>query len=885
MLQVVDLQVEYKTNPIGMDEYVPRFYYTLEGDSLCQSARQIVVTCECGKVVWDSGWVEDDVTFQIEYAGEFLKPFTRYYWKVRVQDEAGAESDWTDGTAFFETGFLGGAWEGKWISFAQTDCYLQEVGRLRGDFTVNSKKKVAKARLYVTALGLYHAYVNGTNVTEDLFTPGWTQYDKRVQYQAYDVTDMLAKGKNALCFELAEGWYGGLLPRHWLSGGKKTYDYPKLLAELHITYADGTKEKVLTGNDFKRIYITGDNSGMSRIKMSDIYMGETYWSMEQGNVWLEKDWSMGPGPKFGSPGGVGLCVHDTLKDAPEIVWQSGAPVRHIMDVKPVSITKRKNGNWIVDFGQNLTGRERIHLKDIEAGTMIVIRHGEMLTADGCLYTENLRDAAATTTYICHCNKAEEVYEPSFTFYGFRYVEITGWPGKLTANQIEARVIHSDLKRTGTFTCSEPLINQLYSNVIWGQRSNFLDVPTDCPQRDERLGWTGDTQVFANVASFNMYSPEFYTKWLADLNACRTPDGAYTHFAPFPYGNPWGGVTGWSDAGVICPWVMFRKFGDTRLMRKYYDNMCQWLDWQINKANGSLIVKNAHYGDWLNMDAPTDERLLSTAYMGGMNKLVADMAALLGQYDDYEYRMHRYEQVKEAYVKEFFTTKGELKVKTQTAALLSLAFGLVPEKWIAKTVAFLVKDIRVTHDLHLSTGFLGTPLLLKVLTEYGEVDLAYDLLMQTTYPGWLYPVTQGATTMWERWNTWTKDDGFGDVGMNSFNHYAYGAVAEWFYETICGIQDMTDCVCCGGFHRFRLAPQFGKKLSHAAATFQSMSGEITSSWKRTGKKVVWSFTVPCNTMAEIVLPDGVKLPKAKGITVEDGLAVALPGEYKLTLTVG
>lgn len=876
MLKSTNLQVEYKVDPIGMDEEVPRFSYIPEGTSKKQTARQICVTCECGKVVWDSGKVASSSTFQIEYAGERLKPFTRYFWKVRLWDENGKAGSWSNGKAFFETGFLETAWTAQWITCRLRAENMQAADRIRRQFDTG-KKKVVKARLYVTALGLYSAYLNGKPVSGDCFTPGWTVYTKRVQYQAYDVLPLLEKGENTLAFELAEGWYCGRIARIWTLSDEEIFaKCPELLTELHLTYADGKKEIIASGDTFKHAVCA--NADLDRIRMSDIYMGEKFWAMKNGNAWRYNDFKSDE------------CWKVTLtnrKDTPAVVWQSGAPVRHIMNVKPVKITRRKCGNWIVDFGQNLTGRERIRLKNVQAGTTIVIRHGEMLTEYGSLYTDNLRTADATTTYIAHADRAEEVYEPSFTFYGFRYLEITGWPNdkKLTADDIEARVIHSDLPMTGDFKCSEPLLNQLYSNVVWGQRSNFLDVPTDCPQRDERLGWTGDTQVFANTATYNMYAPEFYTKWLADLNVQRSPKGAYAYFMPMPFQKVVSddhACTGWGDAGVICPWVMFRKYGDKRLIRKYFDNMCRWLDYQVERANGSLIVKNAIFGDWLNIDAPTREEVLSTAYLAGMNRLVAQMAEIIGLEDDRAYRMQLHHKISEAFIKEFYTGKYELKEKTQTAALLALEFVSLPEAAVKKTLAFLEKDIRVTKDLHLSTGFLGTPLLLKVLTDHGKTDLAYDLLLQTTYPSWLYPVKQGATTMWERWNSWTKEKGFGDVNMNSYNHYAYGAVAEWFFETICGIRDCADSVKTTGYQRFRLAPQPGKRLKWAEASYKSMSGLIKSSWKRTGKKWIWKFTVPVNTEAEIVIPFG-SIPAGSGLEERDGKWIATSGDYSLTLT--
>ncbi len=879
MLKVVDLRVEYKKNPIGMDEKRPRFFYRLEGNSIGQSAYRLAVTCECGKTVWDTDFVESGKTIQIEYAGLPLKAFTRYYWKVRVKDENGKLSAWSREEAFFETGFMDAKWTAKWIT--DNCCVLpqQPVRRLYRDFT--SAGKIKKARYYATALGVYESAINGKKVSEDCLTPGFTDYHTRTQYQAYDVTELIAEGENRLSTLLGDGWYCGRISRNWAGGNSAYGSYPVFKSELHIEYADGRKEVIVTDNQYGSRNCQQD--GINTIHLSDIYMGETFRSEEHGDEWML------PGKDYGRKGGVSVI------DAPHvnnirIDWQSGAPVRRVAELKPVSITRRANGNWIVDFGQNFAGRERIMLKHITAGTYIVIRHGEMLNKDGSLYTANLRGATATTTYICDVDKETDTYEPRFTFYGFRYIEITGWPGELTKDQIIGEVLSSDLPRSGSFSCSNPMINQLYSNIIWGQLSNFVDIPTDCPQRDERQGWTGDTQVFTNVATYNAFAPEFYTKWIEDLNLCQSPNGSYPHIAPNPFRGNWldaVGCTGWSDAGLICPDVMFTKYADMRVISKYYDKMCLWLDFQIKHANGSLIVENACYGDWLNLDAPTPKDFISTAYLAGMNRLAAKFAALLGREEDAVYRDTLADAIANEFAAKYFDKDGNLTIKTQTAALMALYFDLVPDH-IAydKTVKFLVKDIKVTHKTHLSTGFLGTPLLLKVLTENGNIDLAYDLLQQTTYPGWLYPVTQGATTMWERWNSYNHETGFGDIGMNSFNHYAYGAVGEWFYETICGIQPGNCCQDEAGFQVFKLAPKIGNSLTEASATLMTLQGEIKSSWKRTGKKVTWGFTVPCNTIAVVEYPTKKKVAPVKGIEKEpeSGLLIANPGTYSVTFNI-
>ncbi len=821
MLQITRMLTEYKENPIGMDEAVPRFCYTLTGSAKKQCFREItVMEALTGKILWESGKLATPETTQIEYAGLPLAPRTAYTWRVTATDDAGNTAS---GKARFETGMMDTPWKAKWIAgtMAQTNCLpVQDTSK-----TFTLEDDPANARLYISALGLYEAEINGKPVTEDCLTPGWTDYYCRVQYQVYDVSSLLQKGENVLKISLAEGWYAGTISRLW-NGHKPTWgEYPMVIAELR---GDG---QVFAMTDDSWTFTDSDTI------LSDIYAGETV--------------NRRIGYLFTRPATV-------CETAVKTVWTAGAPVRRMRTLRAQNITRLPDGRFIVDFGINFTGRERFTLRNAAPGCAVIIRHGEMLREDGTLYTENLRSAAATTTYFAKGGMAEETYEPRFTFYGFRYLEVTGWPGELTAQDMEAVVLFSDLAETGKFQSSHELVNKLFSNIVRGQESNFVDVPTDCPQRDERLGWTGDTQVFANVAAYNKFSPEFYTKWIVDLNLGRQ-DELYPSFAPYPYRAPRQASpgenffsAGWGDAGIICPWQLFRKYGDTRVCRIWLDNMERSLLRQIERHNGSTIVSDAFYGDWLNLDAPTDKTLIASAYLAGMMQLVARMASVCGDTARAE-RMKELRGIAEkTFAEKFFSADGEISCKTQTAALMTLHFDLVPEHAYRKTVDFLVNDIEVARDCHLSTGFLGTPLLLPVLTRIGRTDLAYRLLEQTTYPGWLFPVTNGATTMWERWNSWTPEQGFGEVSMNSFNHYAYGAVGEWFYETICGILPGEQ----GGFRQFHLAPEPGGSFTRACAEYDSLYGKIVSGWElQKDGSLLWNITVPFGTEATLVMPPG------------------------------
>ncbi len=820
MLKISHLLTEYKTNPVGMDEAAPRFCYTLSGTAKKQISRQVIVTnTASGETVWDSGCVSTDETTHIQYAGAPLLPRTLYRWQVTAADDA---DNTASAEATFETGMMGSPWQAQWIAGHASSANCLPVQQTSCTFQLDEVP--ASARIYISALGLYEARINGKPVTEDCFTPGWTDYYERVQYQVYDVTDLLQKGENTLTIDLAEGWYTGKICRIW-NGHKPTWgEHPMLIAEVR------SGDKVLAATDDTWTFTE------TTTVLSDIYTGETV--------------DHRVGYFFSHP--VTVC-----HPAVQLVWTAGAPIRRMRVMKPQSITRLPDGRYIVDFGVNFTGREFFTLRNAAPGSAIIIRHGEMLREDGTLYTENLRSAAATTTYFAKGGMEEESYEPRFTFYGFRYLEVTGWPGELKSEDIGAYAIFSQLPETGTFHSSNELVNKLFGNIVRGQESNFLDVPTDCPQRDERLGWSGDTQVFANVATYNKFSPEFYTKWLADLNLGRK-DELFPSVAPYPYRQPRRAApgesffaAGWGDAGIICPWQLFRKYGDLRVPQTYLHNMERSLLRQMEKHHNSTIVTDAFYGDWLNLDAPTDKTLIASAYLAGMMRLVARMAAACGDNVRAERMMRYYAAARETFGKTFFTASGELTCKTQTAALLTLHFDLVPENALQQTIDFLVQDIEVARNCHLSTGFLGTPLLLPVLTRIGRTDLAYRLLEQTTYPGWLFPVTNGATTMWERWNSWTPDQGFGEASMNSFNHYAYGAVGEWFYETICGIQPGEQ----GGFRHFRLAPQPGGTFTHAEAQYDSLYGKILSGWELQGNTLVWRITVPFGTTAELCIPAG------------------------------
>lgn len=836
------LRTEYLENPIGMDEERPRFSWIMEDsrNSALQSAYQIVVDDESGTEVWDSGKVESGESVQMKYSGKPLVPMTKYSWKVRIYDHSGKASDWA--AASFETGFMNRRWSSRWIETNHPGNPEYPVAYLRKEFSCT--KKIVKARAYATALGIYEMSINGGKVSDNCFAPGWTDYHNRVQYQAYDVTKLLKKGENAVGAMLADGWFTGCISRNDTT--KECYygKRPAFRAELHVYYADGTKDVIVTNETW-----TFSHDGP--IRHSDIYMGEMFNSNLRKNI---EGWNK-PGFK---PVTLWRNANENHELKKNIEWNSGAPVRRIQEVKPVSVSRPTAKTIVLDFGQNLVGREKF-IPNTEKDCWIHIKHGEMLNPDGTVYTENLRAAKATTSY--WVEGAREEYEPSFTFYGFRYIEISGWEGKLDKNDFTAVVIHSDMERTGYFECSNKLVNQLYSNLVWGQKGNYLDIPTDCPQRNERLGWTGDTQVFINVASYNYDVGAFFTKFIEDLNLCRNEWGEYPHFAPLSGRWGRGAASAWADAGVICPYHIYLKYGDKTLLEKYYPQMRRWI---LSERDNSedLIYNQACFGDWLHLNANTPPDLISTAFFAYGAELVEKFARILGHQRDAEEMAELREKIKAAFTKKFIGKDGSLTVKTQTAAILALYFDMVPEKSRAKIVKDFADDIVKNRGCHLSTGFIGTSYIVHALATNGQTELAYKLLEQTTYPGWLYSVTQGATTIWERWNSWSHVDGFGDVGMNSFNHYAYGAVGDFMYNTICGIRPCEDVPA---FKRFVIAPVPGGTLTHASASYMSAYGLIKSSWEKLkDSKLEFSVTIPANTTAEVFFPaDSLGKVKVKG----------------------
>jgi len=881
-LHVTSLKTDYKTNPIGIDNLAPGLSWILQSDRMntMQESYEIraaldVRDLERGRnLLWESGRVHSPQSIHVPYEGPTLQSFQRVYWQVRIRDNHGDRSGWSE-IASWEMGVLEtGQWEAEWISPLLEEDTTRSMPSpyLRKEFSLNSG--IRQARLYISCHGLYQAEINGQRVGDQEFTPGWTSYHHRVQYQTYDVKELLNDRENAIGIILGDGWYRGNLA--WRDNRNIWGTRLSAIAQLHVWYDNGSMEVIGTDNSWK--------ASSGPILKSDIYNGETYDASLELAGWSN--------PGYDDREWVKTETMEISRG--KLIAPEGPPVRIIEELTPVSIEKAGDDSWLVDMGQNMVGWVRISASG-EKGDTITLRHAEVLDREGNIYYDNLRSAEATNRY-CLKGDGTEVFEPHFTFQGFRYVMVSGYPGTLHKDHIRGMVIHSDMEPAGTFACSDTLINQLQHNIVWGLKGNFLDVPTDCPQRDERLGWTGDAQVFAPTACFNMHAATFYKKWLKDLAADQREDGMIHHVIPDVLGG--GGATGWADAGVVIPWVVFKNYADTMVLADQYESMKKWIGYMEEHAGEDLVWDgDSHFGDWLSFDASrsdymgayTVKDLIATAYYSYSSGLVARVSEILGKDAESVYYRELSERVESAFRDEFVTPNARLVSHTQTAYTLALAFELLDGE--AEQLAALHLENDVREFGHITTGFLGTPLISLTLTDHGMLDLAYMLVNRKEYPSWLYPVTMGATTIWERWDGQKPDSTFQDPGMNSFNHYAYGAIGKWLYQVVAGIG-----IDPGhpGYKHVIIHPRPGGGLTRAEASHESMYGTISSGWELDEDRLTMEVEVPANTTASIHIkgePDHIfmngTLLDESGIDyrVMEGKVVAETGSgrYRITTT--
>ena len=892
-LKAVALRCEYMQDPVGIDETSPRLSWKVESDERGQkqTAYRILVATSPAVLasdegdLWDSEKVNSDRTIHIEYEGKPLASRQRCFWKVKVWDRDGAEAAWSN-PARWSMGLLEDSdWDARYISyrdetpvFKKRDAlFLPPARYYRTEFATD--KKVKNATVYATALGIYELELNGKRVGDAYFAPGWTDYLQRAYYKAYDVTDLVQAGENAIGATVADGWYSGYVAYGLLTGigteriGRYTYGKtPSLMAQLEIEYEDGSREVIATDPSWK---VTGDGP----IREADLLMGEFYDAREQMPGWStadfdDADWESaimaeenghtiatfyeagksvpsGPTPKIeGKKRDLGF-------KRPKLEAFPGVPVRVTQEIRPIEITKRDEGTYIFNLGQNFAGNVRLKIKGPE-GHRVTLRYGEMLHPDGRLMTENLRKARATDFYVCKGDEQGEVYTPRFTFHGFQFVELSDFPGEPDLDTITGLVLHSDTPLASTFECSDPMVNQLFSNVVWTQRANFVDLPTDCPQRDERMGWTGDAQAYVGTAVYNADVGAFYSKWLRELMESQRPSGAFPGFAPFPFHRAWDFGTAWADAGIICPWTIWQAYDDTRVIDRCWEPMARFIEWRQRTSVDDLgIVHGNGWGDWLSQGEVTPLDYIDSVYFALTTRMMAEMAEATGREAEAKAYRKQLARTKAAFIKKYVNDDGSLKVKTQTAYALALFADLVPAEMREATGKHLAELLQ-SNGNRMATGFLGTRPLLPVLSAADQHDLAVFLLQSHEFPSWGYEIDQGATSIWERWDSYTKEDGFGrhNAAMNSFAHYSFGAVCEWMFRTLAGIDSDGP-----GYSKIIIRPNPpapGSNAEHGPidwvkASYNSIHGKIVSHWKVDGDRFQLNVTIPANTTAKVYMP--------------------------------
>jgi alpha-L-rhamnosidase len=841
LLNVVALTCEYRNNPLGIDIKRPRMSWKIESNrrGTMQHAYQIQVANreDFTTTLWDTALVQSNESIHIEYGGPDLLSRTRYFYRVKVWDNFERESNWSD-VAWWETGLLSPEeWMAEWITPDPEgiDSLSEPAFLLRKEF--NLKPGITSARIYGTGVGLYELYLNGERVGDELLAPGWTSYHKRLQYQTYDVTEQLQAGSNALGIILADGWYKGNLVRE---NNRNIYgDSRAAFFQIHLTYTDGTEEVIVTDNTWK--------ASTGPILFSEIYHGETY------DARLEKEgWSS---PNFNDLDWIGTIIQEM--PITHLVAQENVPTRVTEVLKPIHSFVTSAGDTVIDMGQNMVGRLRFKV-NAPKGTQIVLRHAEVLDKDGNIYFGNLKFAKQKVEYITK-GEGMETFAPHFTFQGFRYVKIEGYPGQehgLLLENFVGEVIHSDMDRAGEFECSEPLVNRLQQNIVWGQRGNFLDVPTDCPQRSERLGWTADAQVFIPTALFNYHGGPFFTKWLRDLKADQLPDGNVPFVIPNVEGGK--GSAAWGDAATIIPWTVYQTYGDKRLLAEQYDSMKAWVEYIRRQGKNEYLWNTGfHFGDWLALDAKensfvgaTARDFIATVFYAHSTRILRDAAEVLGKSDEVQEYSFLLDKIIDQFNDEFISPSGRLVSPTQTAHVIALMFDMVDGKAKERT-AYELNQLLIQNDYHLNTGFVGTPYISLALSKGGYHETAVKLLMKDDFPSWLYQVKKGATTVWEHWDSIKQDGSFWSDQMNSFNHYAYGSIGNWMYRVVAGIgMDPAK----PAYKKIKIEPKFaGISFTHAKAVYESMYGRILSSWYLTNETIEIEVEIPANTTAELLLP--------------------------------
>ena len=865
------LRCDYLVNPLGLDVSVPGLSWKLEDPrrGATQKAYQIQVGSQPGNAdVWDSGKVISDQCVNVAYGGPALASGTRYHWRVRVWDKDGVPTSFSP-AAWWETGILNPShWKAQWIGIHSSAALVRRA------FTIT--KQVKRARVHASARGLYRLRVNGQGIGSGAFTPDWTDYTLRSVYQTYDITSLMKSGENVVGAFLGKGWYGSRL------GWKSQAEYPygpapmRLFLELHLDFTDNSSTVIISDGSWKGI--------QGPIQDSTLYDGEQYDARKE-----EPGWDA-PGfddRHWAAVSAVPLGV--------QLTAQRSNPIRVIESIRPRSVTSPATGTYVYDLGQNMAGWVRLRVRG-QAGIRVRLRFSEVLASSGHLDTYSLRSARATDEYVLRGSGKDEFFEPRFTYHGFRYVEVTGYPGTPGLDDVTGTVVHTDAPMTGAFSCSSDLVNRIWQSTLWSQRGNLFSVPTDCPQRDERLGWTGDAQTFWRTACYNMDLAAFSRKWMLDLEESQSPAGSFRDMAPVVPGlTSATAAPFWGDAGIVIPWTAYRQYGDTTLLKNRYASMQKWMDY-ILANNANFIWERSvgnNYGDWMapSRNPFSDKVVIATAVWASNARKMEEIARVLGRVADVAAYEKLYGDIKSAFAGRFVSGSGRVGSGHQTPTALALHADLVPANLIQAAVAELVADI-TSRGNHLSTGFAGTACLLPVLSEAGRDDIAYKLLLQTTYPSWGYMVNQGGTTIWERWNNDVVCEKRVDPTC-SFNHFCFGSVVEWLYRYLAGIDlEPQDA----GFRRLRIRPRIGPGLDHVQAHYDSIRGPVKTRWDLHGSDVTLAVTLPPGARAEVHVPaphpDRVResgfraatSPGVRFLRMEAGAAVfeTAAGDYVFTV---
>jgi len=884
------LRCEYLVNPLGIGIIKPRLSWIVESDERVQyqTAYRIIVASNQEIInnnegdLWDSEKVLSDQTIHVIYEGKPLESEMKCFWKVMVWDKNDFPSEWSE-PSIWTMGLLEVSdWKAKWIGAQLKEEKRSKVRRkyhpspmLRKNFRIDNQIK--QACVYVTALGEYELYINGKRVGDHILAPEWTDYNVRTQYQTYDITDLLIEGENVIGVILGDGWYIGYMGPGSIPGRFNCYgSTPRFLLQMSMITSNGIKKEIFTGSDWK-IYEDGP------IERSDHFKGEIYNAQKEQEGWNS--------PEYDDSSWAFASVDDSI--GTKLVSQMNEPIRIVKEFHPISIDEPKPGVFIFNLGQNIAGWCRIRLggSTCEPNATVTLRHGEMLNPDGTLYTVNLRSAKATDKIILNGTEERE-FQPHFTYHGFQYVEVKGLkPGiNPKLDMITACVIASDSRVVGAFESSDSMLNKLWDNIFWTQRDNMISVPTDCPQRDERMGWMGDAQVFSQTSNYNMDMAAFYTKFIQDIRDEQWQDGRYPQYVPFPEvlnekDIPLGvGSPAWSDAGLIIPWDLYLNYNDKRIIKEHYESAKRFIDF-ISSKNQNLRwirFRGANYGDWLNGDtiqseeypkfgASIPDTLFSTAYFAHSTELLSKMAKLLGLHEDYEKYSDLAGRIKDKLNSRFVEENGRIKGNTQAGYALLLHFNLLAEKLRPKAAAHLIDAIE-KYDGKISTGFCTTLPMMLQLTKMGYSDVAYELLLSRKFPSWFYMIEQGATTMWERWDGYVEGRGFQDASMNSFNHYSIGAVGEWMYRVILGINLDEENP---GYKHIILKPSQGGSLSWVKGHYESIHGKIASSWKIEGGDMICELEIPANTTAMVNLPaESIETTSESGKPIKDSREIQL-----------